>query len=332
MTIHVTPEPECSYVSFETNVPADSYKEIIGKVLNTFQPGKFMITCFTSEVSNFCQIYPISFNYMKYQPFYFFFQTSSPKETTREMRQLTQLGEYERQDLQTCHFKNYDLVYAFFCRFPSWGFQERQRENAAVVTVPPTSFSNSPIPRIPSVSLPPSPIKCLPCLKNSQSVFLLHNYQNLQPYFHHSHRFSKNILKFVDLQEHELFYFTVRMENILKNMLISLLKYRTNLQNSKYVIYYPIFSKLIVKLNQKITDVINTVVDILELQYKYSFKKQFERTIRDCINSISYEENFLLMLFSMLFVLCSVVYIRTEFESLLVLFLWWRNKISWELL
>ncbi|XP_045475768.1 S-adenosylmethionine decarboxylase proenzyme [Harmonia axyridis] len=94
MTIHVTPEPECSYVSFETNVPADSYKEIIGKVLNTFQPGKFMITCFTSETSN-------------------------PKETTREMRQLTQLGEYERQDLQTCHFKNYDLVYAFFCRFPS---------------------------------------------------------------------------------------------------------------------------------------------------------------------------------------------------------------------
>lgn len=55
MTIHITPEPEFSYVSFETNMPAASYREIITKVLDTFHPGKFVITVFTNEVSAKCE-------------------------------------------------------------------------------------------------------------------------------------------------------------------------------------------------------------------------------------------------------------------------------------
>lgn len=51
MTIHITPEPEFSYVSFETNIQAASYREIICKVLETFHPGKFVITIFANEVS-----------------------------------------------------------------------------------------------------------------------------------------------------------------------------------------------------------------------------------------------------------------------------------------
>jgi S-adenosylmethionine decarboxylase len=48
-TIHVTPEPECSYVSFETNVFVNDYTELIRKVLNCFQPKRLLITLFGNE-------------------------------------------------------------------------------------------------------------------------------------------------------------------------------------------------------------------------------------------------------------------------------------------
>ncbi len=51
MTIHVTPEPEFSYVSFETNVPLSSYGELIRRVAETFQPGKFIVTLLANKVT-----------------------------------------------------------------------------------------------------------------------------------------------------------------------------------------------------------------------------------------------------------------------------------------
>lgn len=51
MTIHITPEPEYSYVSFETNVPLSSYEELIRRVVKTFQPGKFIVTLFANRVN-----------------------------------------------------------------------------------------------------------------------------------------------------------------------------------------------------------------------------------------------------------------------------------------
>ena len=51
MTIHITPEPGFSYVSFETNYPQSSYTELIGRVIKTFQPGTFLITILANEVS-----------------------------------------------------------------------------------------------------------------------------------------------------------------------------------------------------------------------------------------------------------------------------------------
>ena len=51
MTIHITPEPEFSYVSFESNIPMTSYLEVIEKVLRTFQPGKFILTIFANRVT-----------------------------------------------------------------------------------------------------------------------------------------------------------------------------------------------------------------------------------------------------------------------------------------
>jgi hypothetical protein len=52
-TIHITPEPDFSYVSFETNVPYSQYNEIIRKVVNIFNPGKFTTTIFGGTVRRF---------------------------------------------------------------------------------------------------------------------------------------------------------------------------------------------------------------------------------------------------------------------------------------
>lgn len=59
-TIHVTPESQCSYASFETTIPVktfkhvsksgiaeyDSFNQVVKKVINVFKPGKFSTTLF----------------------------------------------------------------------------------------------------------------------------------------------------------------------------------------------------------------------------------------------------------------------------------------------
>ena len=52
MTIHITPEPDFSYVSFETNIPQKSYKELIKRIISTFGPKQFVLTYFCSTVSH----------------------------------------------------------------------------------------------------------------------------------------------------------------------------------------------------------------------------------------------------------------------------------------
>lgn len=97
MTIHITPEPEFSYVSFESNVPEASYDDIIQRVLKTFKPGKFVIILFANK-------------------------ESVAVDTPRELEQSDFLNfdeEWLRNDVQYCHFKNYDLTCAFYSKFPS---------------------------------------------------------------------------------------------------------------------------------------------------------------------------------------------------------------------
>lgn len=43
-TVHITPEPECSYASFETNTPLKSYTSLINNILATFKPNRVVIT------------------------------------------------------------------------------------------------------------------------------------------------------------------------------------------------------------------------------------------------------------------------------------------------
>ena len=52
-TVHVTPEPVCSYASFETNVPSKQTGretvELIEQVVNIFKPGRFSVTIFEAK-------------------------------------------------------------------------------------------------------------------------------------------------------------------------------------------------------------------------------------------------------------------------------------------
>ncbi|KAE8602691.1 hypothetical protein XENTR_v10014085 [Xenopus tropicalis] len=50
-TIHITPEPEFSYVSFETNVSLTTYDDLISKVVDVFKPRKFVTTLFVNQSS-----------------------------------------------------------------------------------------------------------------------------------------------------------------------------------------------------------------------------------------------------------------------------------------
>ncbi len=60
-TIHVTPQPQCSYVSYETNYQAKDYNMIVDNVLKTFKPGKFIVTLFANKVSQSLAAFPEMF-------------------------------------------------------------------------------------------------------------------------------------------------------------------------------------------------------------------------------------------------------------------------------
>jgi hypothetical protein len=47
------------------------------------------------------------------------FQASPTKDTAEELQYLSSIGEWSRRDIQHCQFKNYDLIYTFYSKFPS---------------------------------------------------------------------------------------------------------------------------------------------------------------------------------------------------------------------
>lgn len=55
-TVHVTPEPQCSYASFETNVPAQQSgretADIVEQVVRIFKPGRFSVTLFEAKMDS----------------------------------------------------------------------------------------------------------------------------------------------------------------------------------------------------------------------------------------------------------------------------------------
>eukprot|EP00126_Sphaerothecum_destruens_P006360 Sdes_comp19323_c0_seq1m10477 len=90
-TIHVTPQPECSYVSFETNVPREKYQTVVEYVLSIFKPGVFTVTIFANEdsiVSDHSSLFSESFD------------------------------GYVRKDRHFYEFPHYNLSFAHFSQWP----------------------------------------------------------------------------------------------------------------------------------------------------------------------------------------------------------------------
>ena len=90
-TIHVTPEAQCSYASFETNVPAAKYGmtnlEVLARVVNIFRPGRFSLTLFEA--------------------------TGSPKKGGLP-KKTAGIDGYKRTDRILYEFDGYDLVFVSF--------------------------------------------------------------------------------------------------------------------------------------------------------------------------------------------------------------------------
>lgn len=119
MTIHITPEPDFSYVSFESNVAASSYSDLIARVVDTFKPGKFIVTVFANK--------------------------SSPAfGASRELEHINTIGQFNRRDIQYCRFDAYDLTYAHYIKYPSWGLKIKPCAGAnSTFSFPSPSLSTS---------------------------------------------------------------------------------------------------------------------------------------------------------------------------------------------
>lgn len=89
-TIHVTPQPMCSYVSFETNVWKKNYEKLIDRVLSVFKPGSFIITLFSNKAA------PCG-------------------EATQALERVCATG-YKCDDQQNQCLKNYSLAYRYYVK------------------------------------------------------------------------------------------------------------------------------------------------------------------------------------------------------------------------
>ncbi|CAG8536190.1 10456_t:CDS:2 [Acaulospora morrowiae] len=89
-TIHVTPEPNCSYASFETNIPVvyGKISSLIQQVISIFDPGNFTVTIFKTQGGNIDTRYLVS--------------------------SLSNVLGYIRKDKILYEFDGYDLIFGHF--------------------------------------------------------------------------------------------------------------------------------------------------------------------------------------------------------------------------
>ncbi|KAM0275056.1 hypothetical protein ACHAQH_007617 [Verticillium albo-atrum] len=101
-TVHVTPEPNCSFASFETNVPGGqsgrTTSEIIEHVVDIFKPGRFSVTLFEAKGR---AADPNAANEGKLP-------------STASQRLLAAVPGYRRLDRIVHDFEDYDLVFRFY--------------------------------------------------------------------------------------------------------------------------------------------------------------------------------------------------------------------------
>lgn len=108
-TVHVTPEPQCSYASFETNVPGRQSGrqtvDVIEQVVNIFKPGRFSVTLFEAKTTS-AEIMEFSMD------------GSGDKHLKAVQRsaKMEKIRGYRRVDRIVHDFDGYDLVFRYYER------------------------------------------------------------------------------------------------------------------------------------------------------------------------------------------------------------------------
>ncbi|KAG7289258.1 hypothetical protein NEMBOFW57_005623 [Staphylotrichum longicolle] len=110
-TVHVTPEPICSYASFETNVPSGQNgrqtADIIEQVVNIFKPGRFTVTFFETKNKQSDEDAGIQ-----------------PSQGAGVNKRMDCLKGYRRMDRIVHEFDDYHLVFRYFER-DGWAGDKR---------------------------------------------------------------------------------------------------------------------------------------------------------------------------------------------------------------
>jgi len=111
-TVHVTPEPNCSYASFETNVPAGQKGretvEIVQHAVDIFKPGRFTVTLFETKTSYDEKLGSDLDTLVEIK--------ALERQAARRHAKMDQIKGYRRVDRIVHDLDGYDLVFRYYER------------------------------------------------------------------------------------------------------------------------------------------------------------------------------------------------------------------------
>lgn len=111
-TVHVTPEPHCSYASFETNVPLQQTgretANLVEQVVNIFKPGRFSVTLFEAKITPDCV--DAEFDGKAEEK-------AVQLQAARKYMRMENIRGYKRIDRIVHDLEGYELVFKYYERF-----------------------------------------------------------------------------------------------------------------------------------------------------------------------------------------------------------------------
>lgn len=126
-TVHVTPEPHCSYASFETNVPAGQKgretADIVNHVVDIFRPGRFTVTLFeTKPIVDQMEVVSGDLDVLHQIK-------ALERQAARRSAKMDTIKGYRRVDRIVHDLAGYDLVFRYYERNDWKGGAPRIGEN-----------------------------------------------------------------------------------------------------------------------------------------------------------------------------------------------------------
>lgn len=114
-TVHVTPEPHCSYASFETNVPGRQTGretvEVVEQVVAIFKPGRFSVTLFEAKPAA-AEIGALDGDFDGLAEI-----KSLERQAARRSARMENIKGYRRVDRIVHDLDGYDLVFRYYERW-----------------------------------------------------------------------------------------------------------------------------------------------------------------------------------------------------------------------